>query len=117
MSAFSGCNGYRLLSLFGATPAASTHTAAPAPSGSGGGPAATISSAGGTLPKLMVWNIANLGGGFGYPRVRSDEMIGIIASVIRQHEPDACVILEVLASSRPISKGLEEPPGLDKRFT
>jgi len=46
--------------------------------------------------RCMLWNVANLGGKFGYPKVRAPHTMSAIARVIHHARPDFVSILEVL---------------------
>jgi len=54
--------------------------------------------------KIAMWNIANLGGGFGYPVKREPSVIGKIAHILVETHAFLCVILEVLDHSRPFEQ-------------
>ena len=49
-----------------------------------------------TMLSTTLWNIANLGGGFGFPAVRDDAVIFAIAAILHQARTDVCVILELM---------------------
>jgi hypothetical protein len=48
---------------------------------------------------VTLWNVANLGGGFGYPARRANEVIAAIAIILHAAHSDVCVILEVMERS------------------
>lgn len=50
---------------------------------------------------MMLWNIATLGGGIGYPAKRTDAVIDAIASTIAFEKPDIVAIIEVMRKARP----------------
>jgi hypothetical protein len=52
---------------------------------------------------IMVWNIANLGGGFGYPIERDQCVIDAIATTIVNANVDVCIVLEVKRHGQPPS--------------
>ena len=54
--------------------------------------------------RALLWNVANLGGKFGYPIERDQSVIDAIAAIIHAADPDVVAILEVL------QKGSERPP-------
>lgn len=56
--------------------------------------------------KIACWNIANLGGGFGYPKSRAKEQITRTAEIIKDSSADIIVVLEVLDRGRPFPKRL-----------
>lgn len=78
--------------------------------------------------RIMVWNIANLGGGFGYPIKRHDAVIAATAQVIDFYRPDVLVVLEIMRKANPPAEPrfykpysleslrAEPPPGLEAGF-
>ena len=60
--------------------------------------------------RIMVWNIANLGGGFGYPAERDDAVIKAIADAIAWSVPDIVIVLEVKRFSQPPARPKIYPP-------
>ncbi|WP_164000643.1 OTU domain-containing protein [Pyxidicoccus caerfyrddinensis] len=55
--------------------------------------------------RCLLWNVANLGGKFGYPKVRDDSVIDATARIIHQADADVVSILELLGSG----SGEKEP--------
>ena len=51
--------------------------------------------------KIASWNVANLGGGFGYPARRHPNQIERTATILQESGADIIVILEVLDRNRP----------------
>ncbi|QQR43991.1 hypothetical protein JKA73_34165 [Myxococcus xanthus] len=51
--------------------------------------------------RLLLWNVANLGGKFGYPYPRPDTTIAATARIIHAAKPDVVTILEVLERGQP----------------
>jgi hypothetical protein len=46
--------------------------------------------------RCLLWNVANLGGKFGYPKVRDDSVVDATAHIIHAADADVVVILELL---------------------
>ncbi|MCY1020143.1 OTU domain-containing protein [Pyxidicoccus sp. MSG2] len=55
--------------------------------------------------RCLLWNVANLGGKFGYPKERDDSVIEATARIIHQADADVVSILELLGSG----SGEKEP--------
>lgn len=54
-----------------------------------------------TALRIMVWNIANLGGGFGYPIARDPLVLASTAAIIDKYRPDILIVLEVGRGANP----------------